>query len=121
MIVETDFSISERIEDGTAVLCIGGEADVVTAPQIRDALLSIADCGEPVIVDLSSLSFIDSTALGVLVVARRRFTEGDGELRLAGLQPHVRKVFDITGLSDVFPIHVDTVQAKRALLHAEAS
>ena len=36
MIVETDFSISERTEDGAAVLCIGGEADVVTAPQIHD-------------------------------------------------------------------------------------
>ena len=121
MIVETDFSISERTEDGAAVLCIGGEADVVTAPQIRDALFAMAGRTDSVIVDLSSLSFIDSTALGVLVVARKRFTEEGGELRLAALQPHVRKVFDITGLSEVFPIHADTGDAKAALLRAEAT
>jgi anti-sigma B factor antagonist len=113
MILETEFSLAESSHEGVAVLAVGGEADVVTAPQIRDALFAISERSPVVIVDFTDLSFIDSTALGVLIVARKRFGEAGGEVRLVGLQPHIRKVFDITGLTESFPIHVSLDEAAR--------
>jgi len=111
MTLQIEFTIDERSVSGVPVLALGGEADVVTAPEIKEALSEIAGRSSTVVVDMSQLTFIDSTALGVLVVAGRRLAESDGELRLAGLQPHIRKVFDITGLDTAFPIHVDVEAA----------
>ena len=98
--------------DDVAVVTVEGEVDLYTAPEFKEVLLGAVDEGaRHVIVDLSAVTFVDSTALGVLVVAGRRCTDAGGELRLVGLRPHVRKVFDITGLSGAFPILPDLATA----------
>jgi anti-sigma B factor antagonist len=63
------------------------------------------------VLDLSEVTFIDSTALGVLVAINyeRRLVSGTG-LVMAGLRPGVLKVFEVTGLSGSFDI-VDTVES----------
>lgn len=104
MVADTDFGISTTWDGAVPVVALSGEADILTAPQIRHALFAVVARQATVVVDMSRLTFIDSTALGVLVVARKRFALAGGGARLAGLRPPVRRVFDITGLSDVFPI-----------------
>jgi len=111
MSVDTDFDISTTWDAAVPVVALSGEADVLTAPQIRDALFAVVARQANVVVDMSGLTFIDSSALGVLVVARKRFAGAGGGIRLHGLRPQVRRVFDITGLSDAFPILDDAAGA----------
>jgi anti-sigma B factor antagonist len=101
------FAAREGDEDGTWILAVAGEIDVATSPELRRELHQLAD-REParLVLDLSDVTFIDSSGLGVLVGALKRLREEDrGDiLVLEGLQEPVRKVFDITGLTDLFTI-----------------
>ena len=83
-----------------------GEADAAIAPTLRARLheLQEADYAQ-VVVDLSQVTFVDSTVLGVLVAAHRFCRSLGGELRLVVSEPRVRRLFEITGLTGVFVIH----------------
>jgi anti-sigma B factor antagonist len=88
------------------VLRVSGEVDVATSPELRRELHQLVDQGGPIVVDLRDVTFIDSSGLGVLVGTLRRLRERDrdGQLVLQGLQDPVRKVFDVTGLTELFTI-----------------
>lgn len=95
--------VSERGD--WAVLHVGGEIDVATAPLLRERLLRlVADRNHHLVVDLEAVDFIDSTGLGVLIGALKRVRTKDGDLRLVCSDQRVRKIFDITGLDKVFHI-----------------
>ncbi len=107
--MDTTFAISERTLEGATVLAVTGEIDVATAPSLRTRLVDAEDAGQRVVVvDLSGVSFIDSTALGVLVGAHKRLTSVGGSLRLVVTEPRIRKVLEITDLARIFPVF-DTV------------
>jgi anti-sigma B factor antagonist len=103
--MELTFDIAERWSGDIPVLTVSGEIDVATAPQLRDHL-GTPEIGEAtiVVVDLTEVSFLDSTALGVLVGAHRRRSEAGGEIRLVVTEPRILKVFEITDLIRVFRI-----------------
>jgi anti-sigma B factor antagonist len=103
--MEEVFEIAENADDTTPVLSVRGEIDVSTAPELRDRLLGVAQDGHStVVVDLSEVTFLDSTALGVLVSGLKRFRAAGGDLRLVVTGRSVTKVLEITGLNEVFPI-----------------
>ena len=103
MTLDAVFGFATDHEGG--VLRVFGEIDVATAPALRDPLLALADGASPfAVVDMSDVSFIDSTGLSALVTARKRLRAEGCELRLVIDRPNVRKVFDVTGLSDFFAI-----------------
>lgn len=88
------------------VLRVSGEIDVATAPKLREKIISLVGEGcLSIVVDLAAVDFLDSTGLGVLVGALKRVREHDGELRIACDEPRIVKVFEITGLTDVFGLH----------------
>jgi anti-sigma B factor antagonist len=96
--------LSERA--GWSVLQVGGEVDVATAPRLREQLIKLVnDQRFRVVVDLGGVDFIDSTGLGVLIGALKRLRSHDGRLDLVIDDPRVLKVFDITGLDQIFTIH----------------
>lgn len=104
--MEQAFGISEECVDGTSVVTVSGEVDVATAPAVRDCLDQVIsrDRG-PVVVDLVGVTFIDSTGLGVLIGAHRRCGELGRVLHVVVVEQRIRKVFEITGLTELFPIH----------------
>jgi len=103
MTVDTAFGFATDHEH--AVLRVFGEIDVASAPALRDPLLALADGTRPFgIVDMSDVSFIDSSGLSALVTARKRLQTEGRELRLVITRPNVRKVFEVTGLTDLFAI-----------------
>ena len=91
--------------DDAAVVSLSGDLDVATAPRLRDELLGLSNRGiRAVMVDLAQLEFIDSSGLGVLVSALRRFREHGGDLALQSPKPAALKIFEMTGLTTVFAI-----------------
>jgi anti-sigma B factor antagonist len=105
--------VTER--DGWAVLAVGGEVDVATAPRLREQLISLVNQGSHrIVVDLTAVDFLDSTGLGVLVGALKRVRTHDGDLSLVCDEPRILKVFEITGLTKVFAMYADVDQAVAA-------
>ena len=93
--------VTER--DGSALLVVHGEIDVSTGPRLREQLVELAAAGhQRVVVDLDDVDFLDSTGLGVLVSGLKRFRTLGGDLVLVCHRPRIRKVFEITGLTQVF-------------------
>jgi anti-sigma B factor antagonist len=110
-----DLGIDVTDRGDWAVLAVRGEIDVATAPQLREQLLELVSAGhKQIVVDLAGVDFLDSTGLGVLVGGLKRVRSNDGELALACPQPRVLRVFEITGLTQVFPIHDDLDAATAA-------
>jgi anti-sigma B factor antagonist len=90
------------------VVSLAGELDLYNAEEIRRALLdTLADGTELLVVDLAEVTFIDSTALGVLIEARSRMTDRSG-FRLAAPGTEVRRALEVSGLDRHFLVH-DTV------------
>lgn len=102
-----DFEIrSEQTDDGVAVVEVTGELDLYTAPQLKETLLSALDNGIlRVVVDMTAVNFIDSSALGVLIGAVKRLNSRDGKLALVSVDENVNWIFKITGLNSVFDIY----------------
>ena len=105
---------TKQVGDHTVVL-VGGEIDVYTAPQLREKLVDLV--GEQkyhLIVDMENVDFLDSTGLGVLVGGLKRVRAHDGSLQLVCTQERILKIFRITGLTKVFPIHSSVEEAVAA-------
>jgi anti-sigma B factor antagonist len=102
--------------DGDTVVSLAGELDLYNAEEVRSAFLD-ALAGEPavLVVDLAEVTFIDSTALGVLVDALKRMADRSG-FRLAAPGLEVRRALDVSGLDAVFVVH-DTVADALAATH----
>ena len=88
------------IDDGTTLLVIPfGELDVHTTPQLTRALERCTNAHKVLIVDVTGLSFVDSTGLGALLGARDRV--GD-RLLLAGANPVVDRLLELTSTAGLF-------------------
>jgi anti-sigma B factor antagonist len=99
-----DLRLRSRRSGSATVVEVQGEVELHSASQLRDELLRASEAEHPcVVVDLSRVTFIDSTGLGVLVGALKRVRE-KGALSLVCPQRQVRRVFEITGLTTVFPM-----------------
>lgn len=97
---------------GFSVVEARGEIDVYTAPRLRDQLVELVDAGHyDIVVDMRGVQFLDSTGLGVLVGGLKRVRQHDGSLRLVCTQERIVKIFRITGLTKVFPIHASLEEA----------
>ena len=104
-----DLKVDTRNEGDVAVLAASGEVDVFTAPDLDRAIeAQLAEGRSQLVVDLSSVSFLDSTGLGVLVKGLKGARESGGSLRLVVTSERIRKIFDITGLDAAMPLF-DTV------------
>lgn len=86
-----------------AVVRVEGEIDVATGPELRRRLVQLVDEGtRHVVLDLSTVPFLDSSALGVFVTGLKRLRIAGGTMRLAACLPPVRAVLKITSLDRVF-------------------
>jgi|SRR5580704_17342935 anti-sigma B factor antagonist len=92
-------------EPGVPVLLVRGEIDVASAPEFHASLSDLIGQGpEIIIVDMSDVSFIDSTGLGVLVGAEKQMRDAGQALRLVVTQPQIIRLLELTGLDEVFTI-----------------
>jgi len=105
--------VSREDHDGVPVVRPVGELDVATTPALRAELTAIPEDTAKVIVDLTDVTFLDSTGLGVLIAAMKRFRDSSaaGRLDLVVTRPHIHKVLEVTGLTTVFGIYATLDEA----------
>ncbi len=103
---------SRREGADSGVLSLRGEVDVANSQQVRDAALALIGTGiKRLVIDLSSTDYLDSAGLGILVGLLKRARESDLTLVVAGAQPRVQRLFDITKLNQVFTMRQDVTSA----------
>jgi anti-sigma B factor antagonist len=100
-------TITPTTHDTWGLLTVDGELDLSTSPELREALVALADGYDRIAIDLRAVTFMDSTALGVIVAAMKRAREHGGELALVGPNGSPRKVLSITALDQIVPIVED--------------
>ena len=90
--------------NGDVIVRLVGEIDLYNAADVGTALGEIVDSDpQRVVVDLGEVEFVDSTALGTLIEARKRLPKG--RLVLAAPGRDVRRALEVAGLIDHFPVH----------------
>ncbi len=96
--MSSEFSFTTRDVPGVHIVALHGELDVVSAYGLALALVEVA--GSTLVVDLSGLTFMDSTGIGALVMAKNRIlADRRGELVLTRPGGIVRRALEIVGLS----------------------
>ena len=96
---------------GTAVVHAGGELDTRTVHGFDEAVTEAASLSAHVVIDLSQVTFVDSSGLGALIVARKAARERGGSMSLVSPPPVVRRLLGSTQLHDVFAIHDSLAEA----------
>jgi anti-anti-sigma factor len=97
-------SVTVRSERGVVIAEVTGDMDISTAAGLRERLLGLASSGQPLIVDLNRVTFIDSAGLGVLIGAARRADANGGSLHAVCSRPQTRKLLWLTGVDRRIPL-----------------
>ena len=101
-----EFALNEDSLDADRhVVAVRGEIDLFTAPELKQKLTDAIESGKNrIVVDLSDTTFLDSTALGVLIGAVKRLRSREGALVIVNVDQNIAKTFEITGLDQIFTI-----------------
>jgi anti-sigma B factor antagonist len=102
--------VTNSTQGNWQILGVDGELDLSTSERFRNALTELVDASSYVAIDLRAVSFMDSTALGVVVAAMKRARERGGEVALVGPTGSPRKVLSITALDQIMRIVEDPAE-----------
>lgn len=99
-------NVSAVNSETRTVISVSGEVDIATSPALDAAIATaVGEETKQIVVDLSDVTFMDSSGLGVIVRGLKRSREAGIELDLVITNDRVLKVFSITGLDQVIEIH----------------
>ena len=103
----TSFAIESREQGSALVIAISGELDLHTASQLEESLNPILVAGNrPLVIDFAACEFIDSTGIALIVRAARQLgDESNGSFALCGVSDQVQRLFDLTGIESMIPMH----------------
>jgi anti-sigma B factor antagonist len=97
--------INHHTIEHTHSLKLAGEVDAYTAPKLKEVLVPLTEKeGQEIIIDLSGIEYMDSTGLGIFVGALKSTKANNSSLKLRGMTERVRRIFEITGLTEVMDI-----------------
>ncbi len=108
--------LSTKTTNHIAIGEMQGRFDALEASKLSTWLDSVsAQSPAQVIINMSGVTFVDSTALSTLVKGMKRCRQQNGDLVICGLQKQVKVIFELTRLDKAFSIHPDEATALRAL------
>jgi anti-sigma B factor antagonist len=97
------FAVTRSFEGDLAVLSLEGYLDAHTAPSFENAIQAEIDAGRyAIIVDGEQLKYISSAGLGVFMSFIEEVRERGGDIKICGLVPKVRQIFDILGFQAIY-------------------
>lgn len=97
-----DFTVVVAEEAGQTVAHVNGEIDIATCERLRDAIEPHLGPGQRVVLDLSGVSFMDSSCLRVLLQARTTLTADGGSLILRNPSDMARRLLSLSGMAELF-------------------
>ena len=101
-----DLEVAARQAGDFTVFAVSGEIDMDSAPRLREQVIEqLSDGAHRLVIDMSDVTFMDSSGLSALVAILKRIRDHDGELRLVVTRERTMKLFRITSLDSVFLIH----------------
>jgi anti-sigma B factor antagonist len=103
----------ETLPDGTRVIVVSGEVDMGAAPAFEKRLVDVLAGDDPVLLDLTGVTYMDSTAIGVLISTRKRSGLNRTRFALVVGPGDIRRMIEYTGLENAFPV-AETREAARA-------
>jgi anti-sigma B factor antagonist len=103
--------ITDKNINNIQVITISGRIDVVSANDLEIFLNNAIGKNSRMIFDLSETEYISSSGLRVFLATLKILNKKNGEMRLASLQPVIRNILDISGLSNIFSIHHNLKEA----------
>ena len=102
--------------DGLPVLLVKGEIDIYTAPMFKQAVVGLVSDGHSdVVIDLSGVTFMDSSGFGTLLGATRRLRPAGGGLYLAGANTTIQRMLRLTRLDTIMGLYETAEDAVRAV------
>jgi anti-sigma B factor antagonist len=106
----------EFVDGGVEVVAVSGYLDFEASPDLKERVARrIEEGASNLIIDLSDTSFIDSTAIGVIVGVVKRLQTHGGSLAVVSGRPGFRNLFEIIGLDEVVHLHYTREHALTAL------
>ncbi|MEJ2229909.1 MAG: STAS domain-containing protein [Nitrospirales bacterium] len=105
--------ISEMKKGSVIILSLKGRLDASTSKVVEESLLNkINNTQERLfVVDFKQLDYISSAGLRVLLVAAKILKSKNGKIVLANLNDHLKRIFEITGFREIFPIFQNQEEA----------
>jgi len=103
-------------EPEPSIIALEGEIDLHESPNVRESLRPSIERKAPrVFVDMTAVSYIDSSGLAVLIDAMQRIANYGGKFGIIGIRPAVRNVLEIARLDQVFRLYPDRASAVSAV------
>ena len=113
------FALHKSQQDDLSLVAVEGFLDAHTAPQFEKAIQEEIDAGRNrIVVDCEKLTYISSAGLGVFMSFVEEVREGGGDIKISGLTPKVRGVFEMLGFQEIFDLVDDRPAAVRRFAEA---
>ncbi|MBL8118441.1 MAG: STAS domain-containing protein [Anaerolineae bacterium] len=109
--------LKTRMSGNVAIAEMNGRFDALEVPKVSAWLDTVTDREDSrIVVNMTGVTFVDSTALSLLVKGMKRARQHNGDLTLCGLQKPVKVIFELTRLDKAFNMYEDEGDALHALL-----
>lgn len=106
--------ISERWIERVVVIATAGVVDMITAPQLEEAIkVALSKTPEGIVVDLTEVEFLASAGMGILVAAHDEAPEGVG-IHIVAEGPATSRPLKLVGIADIVPLHATLDEALAA-------
>lgn len=101
-----NFEITEKNVDDIKVLKVTGELDALVAPQLKERITKLVDSDYiKFIIDFDEVTHINSLAMGILRGKLKVVKDMDGDIKLVKLNEHIKSIFEMIGLDEIFEIY----------------
>ena len=102
---KSGISFETRTEEDVVVISISGQLDAFASRDLQTEFKEVIDArNHKLLLDLENMSYIDSSGIGAVVAAAQQVRKRKGDVKLFGMAPDIRKVFDLIGASRVLEI-----------------
>lgn len=109
-------ALTQSEENGVIILAVDGNLDGEGTQALEEQVLALLESGSTkLLFDFSSLDYINSSGLRVLVLAYQRLKKNSGAVAICGVKDYIQEVFEVSGYDKIFPLYPARVEALGAM------
>ena len=106
-----EISVKE-LDNNTVILKLDGDIDVYTSSDLKDTIFLQIDIGaKNIIIDMENVYYIDSSGIGIFISALKYIKKEEGKICIIKITEPVKKVFELTKITNFFPIYLSETEA----------